>query len=68
MLKRSITEENGLNVNTDTLKITNFLMNKLHNGSLVYHQRFKYFLGYYKDLKPLYFLWESLGKNFFFQF
>ena len=65
MLNGSITEENELNINTDILKLTTFLMNKLQNGSLIYHQRFKYFLGCYKDLKPLYFIWESLGKHFF---
>ena len=65
MLKRSINKEKELNVHTDIMKLTTFLMNKLQNGSLIYHQRFKYFLGYYKDLKPLYFVWESLGKIIF---
>ena len=42
--------------------ITTFIIEKLYNENAIYHEKFKIFLGYYKDLKFIYRSWETLGK------
>ena len=39
-------------------KITTFITQKLYKESSFYHKRFKYFLGYYEELKSMHFIWD----------
>ena len=48
----------------DIYKITTFIIQKLKKQNAVYHERFKFFLGYYSDLNSIYRNWETLGKIF----
>ena len=50
--------------NKDIYTVASFIRQKLNNQNAVYHERFKFFLGYYSDLKPIYRNWEILGKTF----
>ena len=40
---------------------TTFIIQKLNNNNAIYHEKFKIFLGYYKDLNFLYNTWDTLG-------
>ena len=40
---------------------TTFIIQKLNNKTAIYHEKFKIFLGYYKDLNFLYHTWDTLG-------
>ena len=42
-------------------KITNFIVKRLNNENAIYHEKFKIFLGYYKDLNVIYRNWETLS-------
>ena len=59
-LQYIITQKRGKQIHEE---ISKFLINKLINESPVYRERFKYFLGYYKDLRSMYLSWNSISKN-----
>ena len=60
MVQHSIAQQRGKQIDKT---ISLFLVIKLLNESSVYHQRFKYFLGYYEDLRSMYLAWNSLCKS-----
>ena len=62
ILQQNMTQ---IQVNQINAEISEFITHKLYNDeSSVYYERFKYFLGYYEDLRYMYLIWESLCKTF----
>ena len=59
LLQNSMTREEQQKKNITT--ITTFIIQKLNNQNAIYHEKFKIFLGYYKDLNFVYRSWETLG-------
>ena len=59
MLLYNITQKQGNQINSD---ISQYILQKLHNESSIYYERFKYFLGYYEELGFIYHLWKSISK------
>ena len=58
-LQYNITQQSGKQTHKE---FSQFLVHKLLNESPVYHERFKYFLGYYEDLRSMYLSWNSFSK------
>ena len=59
LLQNSMAREQEQKKNITTT--TTFIIQKLNNENAVYHEKFKIFLGYYKDLNFLYHSWDTLG-------
>ena len=59
ILQNSMAREQQQRKNITT--ITTFIIHKLNNKNAIYHEKFKIFLRYYKDLNFLYHTWDALG-------
>ena len=59
LLEKSMAREQQQKTNITT--ITTFMVERLNNENAIYHEKFKIFLGYYKDLNFVYRTWETLG-------
>ena len=60
-LQRNIKQKQGKLIDAE---ISKFLIHKLLNQSSIYLERFKYFLGYYENLRSMFINWNSLSKTF----
>ena len=60
LLENSMAREQQQKKNITT--ITTFIVERLYNENAIFHEKFKIFLGYHKDLIFIYRKWETLGK------
>ena len=59
-LQHNIKQKQGKQIDAE---ISKFLIHKLINESSIYLERFKYFLGCYKDLRFMLVNWNSFSKR-----